>query len=69
MAHAPISIATVDTPVLELIQAERKRALSMRELKFRLAGYGLALKDVAGRQMVTRLPQGTELGILPTHAI
>lgn len=63
------SAAELDAPVLELIQEERKKALSLREWKFRLAGYGLAIKEVAGTQIVTKLPAGTELGILPSNAV
>lgn len=67
MAHADIGGAVIDTPTLEIIKRERAQALSPREWKFRLAGYGFAIKDVRGAQMVTKLPQGTELGVLPAH--
>ena len=67
MAHADIGGAIVDAPTLDLIKRERAQALSPREWKFRLAGYGYAIKDVRGAQMVTKLPQGTELGVLPVQ--
>ena len=67
MAHAEIGGAIIDTPVLDILKRERSKALSVREWKFRLAGYGYAIKDVAGAQIVTKLPQGTELGVLPSH--
>ncbi len=67
MAHADIGGAIIDTPVLDILKRERSKALSVREWKFRLAGYGYAIKDVAGAQVVTKLPQGTELGVLPSH--
>ncbi|WP_197918637.1 hypothetical protein [Thiosulfatihalobacter marinus] len=67
MAHADIGGAIIDTPVLDILKRERSKALSVREWKFRLAGYGYAIKDVAGAQIVTKLPQGTELGVLPSH--
>lgn len=69
MAQADIGGTTIESPVLDLIRRERAKALSPREWKFRLAGYGYAIKDVEGAQMVTRLPQGTELGILPAHIL
>lgn len=65
MAFADIGGAVIDAPILNLLERERSKALSTREWKFRLAGYGYAIKDVAGAQVVTRLPQGTELGVLP----
>ena len=53
--------------VLDLIREEREKALRPREWQFRLRGYGYAIKDVKGAQVVTKLPQGTELGVLPTQ--
>ncbi len=67
MAQADIGGATIDTPVLDLLRRERVRALSPREWKFRLAGYGYAIRDVNGAQVVTTLPHGVELGVLPAH--
>ncbi len=69
MAQADISGTMIDTEVLNLLQRERGKALSLREWKFRLAGYGYAINDVMGRQVVTTLPHGVELGVLPAHAI
>ncbi|MFC3118834.1 hypothetical protein [Jhaorihella thermophila] len=67
MAHSEIGGTVVEAAVLDLIRRERAKALSPREWKFRLAGYGLGIRDVDGAQVVTRLPQGTDLGILPRH--
>jgi len=67
MAQADIGGTMIDTQVLDLLQRERGKALSPREWKFRLAGYGYAIKDVMGRQIVMSLPHGVELGILPTQ--
>lgn len=67
MAQAVIHRATIEAPVLDLLTRERQKALSAREWKFRLIGYGYGIKDVGGRQMLTKLPQNTMLGILPTH--
>jgi len=69
MAHADIGGTMIEDPVLDLVMRERAKALSTREWKFRLAGYGYAIKDVMGAQVVTKLPQNTELGILPAHVI
>ena len=51
--------------VLDLIREEREKALSPREWQFRLRGYGYAIKDVDGAQIVTSLPKGIEIGVLP----
>lgn len=67
MTQADIGGSMIDTPVLDILKRERAKALSPREWKFRLAGYGFAIKDVRGQQVVTKLPQGTELGVLPAH--
>lgn len=55
----------LDKNLLELIREEREKALSPREWQFRLRGYGYAIKRVAGDQILTRLPKGTEIGVLP----
>ncbi len=67
MTQADIGGTMIDPEVLDLLQRERGKALSLREWKFRLAGYGYAIKDVMGRQVVTTLPHGVDLGILPTR--
>lgn len=67
MAQADIGGTMIEAPILDLLKRERAKALSPREWRFRLAGYGYAIKDVAGAQVVTRLPQGVELGVLPAH--
>ena len=65
MASLHQSPASVTKPVLELLRQERDKALSLREWKFRLAGYGYGIKEVGGTQILTRLPAGTELGVVP----
>ena len=67
MAMAEISRIKLDPEVLDLLERERTKALSIREWKFRLAGYGYAIKDVMGRQILTTLPHGNILGELPSH--
>lgn len=67
MAQGICRMTPVEAPVLELLMREREKALSPREWKFRLAGYGYEIRDVAGRQMVTKLPENTDLGFLPAQ--
>jgi len=69
MAHADIGGTMIDAPLLEILKRERAQALSAREWKFRLAGYGYAIKDVEGKQVVTTLPHGVELGMVPQHLV
>ncbi|WP_334312510.1 hypothetical protein [Leisingera sp. SS27] len=57
--------AAIDPSVLDLIRSERQKALSPREWKFRLRGYGFAVKRVGGTQILTRLTTGVEMGTLP----
>ncbi len=65
MAMAESGGGALEDGLLDLIRTERAKALSAREWKFRLAGYGLAIEDVQGSQVVMRLPQRTTLGVLP----
>ncbi|KIC10402.1 hypothetical protein RA19_11870 [Leisingera sp. ANG-M1] len=65
MAPAERQPPAVDPGVLELIRSEREKALSPREWKFRLRGYGYAVKTVEGTQVLTRLATGDEVGTLP----
>jgi hypothetical protein len=65
MAHADIGGKMIDASILDILTRERSKALSVREWKFRLAGYGYAIKDVKGAQVVTTVPHGIELGVMP----
>ncbi|CUH86659.1 hypothetical protein PH5382_00572 [Phaeobacter sp. CECT 5382] len=65
----PEAINQVEPSVLDLIRDEREKALSPREWQFRLRGYGYAIKNVEGAQILTRLPKGTEIGILPPEFV
>ncbi len=67
MAQADIGGTLIEDGILDLLREERTKALSAREWKFRIAGFGYAIKDVRGSQIVTKLPQGTELGVLPVQ--
>ena len=65
MAHHIVHIAPVEAPVLNILEHERAMALSPREWKHRLAGYGYAIRNVGGRQMLRSLVSGADLGVLP----
>jgi len=65
MANADIGGKMIDASVLDILTHERSKALSIREWKFRLAGYGYAINDVKGAQVVTTVPHGIELGVMP----
>jgi len=67
MAHADIVGAMIQAPVLDTLTQEKHNSLSAREWKFRLAGCGYSIKDVAGAQVVTKLSQGIEIGVSPAH--
>ncbi|MCA2006170.1 hypothetical protein [Tritonibacter mobilis] len=57
--------AQMDDGILSLVREERRKALSPREWQFRLRGYGYAIRDEDGTQVLTRLPRGEAVGILP----
>jgi hypothetical protein len=59
---------TIEAGILDVLRQERAHALSKREWKFRLGAHGLGIKDIAGKQVVTRLTSGAELGVLPAGA-
>ena len=67
MEHILISDTLLDAPLLDFLRDERKKALSAREWKFRLAGYGYGIREDNGRSIVTELRNGTDLGILPVN--
>jgi hypothetical protein len=51
--------------VFDFILRERDVALSTREWKHRLAGYGYGIKDTERGQVVETLPHHVEIGMLP----
>ncbi|WP_293572942.1 hypothetical protein [Phaeobacter sp.] len=57
--------AQIEPQLLDLVRSERTKALSRREWKFRLRGYGYGISDVGGSQILTRLPKGLPVGVLP----
>ena len=67
MEHTLISDTLLDAPLLDFLRDERKKALSAREWKFRLAGYGYGIREDNGRCIVTQLRDGATLGLLPVN--
>lgn len=53
--------------ILTLVLSEKQKALSPREWKHRLAGYGYALRDTAKGTVIASLSRGTEICPLPAH--
>ena len=51
--------------IVDLVLREREMALSSREWKHRLAGYGYAIKDTDHGQVVESLSNRTEIAVLP----
>ena len=54
--------------VLDLVLSERRKALSTREWKHRLAGYGYNLVQSDGGVVVTNLRTGTQVCTVPGEA-
>ena len=59
--HFTSQTATVVSEVRTFVMDERKTCLSDREWKFRLRGYGHALRQTDRGTMVTTLPHGVEI--------
>lgn len=55
----------ITAKVVELVLRERDVALSQREWKHRLAGYGYAIKDTDKGQIVETLPHHVQIAVLP----
>jgi len=55
----------ITAQVIDLVMRERHVALSQREWKHRLAGYGYAIKDTDHGQVVETLPHHVEVAVLP----
>lgn len=56
-----------EAKVIDLVLREREMALSAREWKHRLAGYGYTIKDTEYGQVVETLSQGVEVAVLPVE--
>lgn len=59
------SDAFMAAQVLDLVLTERRKALSPREWKHRLAGYGYSLTQAEGTVMVTSLRTGAAVCTVP----
>lgn len=51
--------------LIALVRAERQKALSLREWKHRLAGYGYALRDTDHGTVIASLSRDHEICALP----
>lgn len=67
MLSADTGTPMLEASTLDFLAEERRKSLSKREWRFRMKGYGFGIRDHGDRQVVTKLPQGTTLGILPTN--
>ncbi|WP_299147470.1 hypothetical protein [uncultured Tateyamaria sp.] len=54
--------------IVDLVTREREIALSRREWKHRLAGYGFSIRETDAGDMVETLPHRTEVCVLPSIA-
>ena len=57
--------STTPASVIDFVLQQRDQALSPREWKHRLAGYGYAIRDTDRGQVVETLPHHVVVGILP----
>jgi hypothetical protein len=57
----------VAAQVIELVTRERAKALSPREWKHRLAGYGYGIRATEAGQMIETLPKRVPICELPAH--
>ena len=55
----------VTSNVIDLVMRERSIALSNREWKHRLAGYGYSVRDTDHGQILETLPHHVEACVLP----
>ncbi len=51
--------------VCDIVLRERTMSLSEREWKFRLRGYGYAIRDTEAGRMITSLLKGSDICSLP----
>ena len=57
----------VEAHILELVNRERSRALSRREWKHRLAGYGYSIRETDAGDVVETLPHRVAVCKLPAQ--
>ncbi|SHL41965.1 hypothetical protein SAMN05443432_101445 [Roseovarius litoreus] len=59
------SVSENETEILNFVLRERSMAVSEREWRHRLRGYGYAIKETAEGRMVTSVRRGGTLCVLP----
>lgn len=59
--------AFLTAQVVELVAAERTKALSTREWKHRLAGFGYCIRETDAGQIIETLPHHVEICALPAE--
>ena len=57
----------VEAQILDLISRERNKALSRREWKHRLAGYGYGIRETDAGDVVETLPHRVAVCTLPAQ--
>lgn len=67
MSHLIEADPIVQAQVIDLVTRERAKALSPRELRHRLAGYGYGIRSTDAGQLVETLPARVAVCALPTH--
>lgn len=55
--------------ILELIQRERRMAVSDREWQHRLRGYGYGIRETAEGRYVTSLVRNAAICSIPAHVV
>lgn len=55
----------ITAQVIDLVLRERQSALSPREWKHRLAGYGYAIRKTEQGEVIETLPHRVEVAVLP----
>ena len=57
----------VTAQIIELVAGERVKALSKREWKHRLAGYGYSIRETDAGDVLETLPHHVEICTLPAE--
>lgn len=57
----------IEAQVLDLVSRERAQALSRREWKHRLAGYGYSIRETEAGDIVETLPHRVQVCKLPAQ--
>ena len=57
----------ITAQIVELVTTEREKALSKREWKHRLAGYGYSVRETDAGDVLQTLPHNIEICMLPAE--